>query len=537
MNLGASTPWALLIALCASGAARGADEDPTGAWAVVDPGDRPFTRSVARDPGGQLTLPMTWPGTERPVVLRGRATGGGLDLRAELSGPGIVGALAGETNARTIVLTARGHPLPPDADGAVGMRVEYAADGQGWGGETWRRGGKPGLDLIGLAPGGRLDPKRQGPLSVRLRVRGRAQGLRVAVLLRGGVGDERVGFYAGQVPASAEGQVVRAWGVAELPVGEHELAFDGRDGTNARRILLAGAYTLRVQSELDPQLEVEAALEVAPPHAELIAPRWLPRNFKCPLTDEVRLDPGRDHRALARQVSQRLSYTGLTPASETGTTSDAELARALSSSARVTVVTHGEEDRIAYYRATPQELAASPLPHEDPRRIRRVTAQVLDHHLQGEKPLRDLHAVFLWACLAGANGGEDGGQPGQTSCLECGTGIPGCLVRNGADLVVAFNQSIFSGQVDSWLARLMANLSGVAPAPAGGGVRSLSWAAKEAAAYSDGLFWRDYTPAQRLKLARRHVAPLAECLVIFSAPGIDPDRETLHPPRYGNSTN
>lgn len=535
MTLRTRTPWALMIALSAT--SLGADEDPTGAWAVVDPGDRPFTRSVARDPDGQLALALTWPGTDRRVVLRGRATGGGLDLRAELSGPGIVDALAGEPTARTIVLTARGRRLPPDDDGAAGMRVEYATDGQGWGGETWRRGGRPGLDLIGLEPGARFDPKRQAALTIRLRVRGCDQALRVGVLLRGGTGDDRAGFYAGQVPETPGGRVVRAWTVVALPVGEHELTFDGRDGTGARRILLAGAYTLRIESELDPRVQVETELEVAPPHAELIATRWMPRDFTCPLTGKTGTDPGRDHRPLARQVSQRLSYTGLTPSAETGTISDAGVARALSGSARVTIATHGEEDGVAFYEATPAELVATAPPAEDPRRVRRLTAQVLDHQLQGEKPLRDLHAVFLWACRAGANGGEDGGQAGQSSCLECGTGLPSCLVRNGADLVVAFNQSIFSVQLDSWLARLMANLSGVTPAPAGGGARSLSWAAKEAAVYSDGLFWSAWGPAERKILARRHVAPLSECLVIFSAPGIDPDRETLHPPRYGNSTN
>lgn len=531
--------WLVGATLAVTGAAAGQAADPQGYWQVSEPPELAGqSRRVARDGERQVVVQLEWPDGVR-VTARGGSPAGGLMLDARSGGPGIVQVLAGEEYAPTRYLQVSGQPLAPlTPGGPARLHVRLIEDGRVVRTEVWARAPERSFELRSLTPSAGFDPKRIGPLRATLRINRAPLRLQVSVLLPlAGRGDPRQAFYTPQLPREQGALVVRRWTedvAAAGPDLERVLVFDGRDGTPARRLLLGGEYVLRVEALALPGEVEERAFAVVSPHAETVMPRWLQRPAVDVVTKAAFQDPGEDLRRRAAPAVDALRSLGYRPHVHVSTIDTQRLVDALTGSAQVTVCTHGNSSGLAFYRihGADPALTESPVPLENPARVFTVRADDLERALQGDASLRDLHAAFLWACSTGADGETDGSTPEPGA----GSGLPSWLLRKGCDLVVAFNRLVFRGQLDSWLPRLLANLSGEGDAAPTTGVRSLSWAAREAASYSDA-FWVRFTPEQQANAREGGVTPLSESIRVLGGPGIDPERETLYPPRYGNSTN
>lgn len=534
-----------VVAMVIGMASAGAQESGQGPWVVVDPEDRGGTRQVQQRAAGERSLTLTWPGTNTVVTLEGRAgRGAGFDLQAELGAKGVIQELLGEEAPEKTKLALRARPLPPDPEtGAERLAVTYLVDGASWGAETWSRGGRPRLEIVSLTPAGAWDPK-EGPLKVRYRVLGEQQMVRLRVLLPGGTasGSPRAAFYARQLGGAPRKHVaLQDTELGWREPGTHEVELEGRDSTAARRILLAGEWTIRLDSGNQEERIAEETCQVVPPRVELVAPRWMQFDYdRIDKPGAKGRNPGSDRRGLAQSIATPLEALGASPSSQVEGADPAELLRALASSALVTIETHGYADGFALYQSTPEERAAVPVPELDPSRVMRFRAEDLERLAKdhgGDRPLRDLHTVIIYACKTGANGAE----PGETMATESGTGLPSWLIRQGADIVVAFDRTVFTYAADLFLPRLFQDLSSRSSVQPKNGVRSLQWAAHEAASYAEKGFTRQldraYGPEFRQAFFAGGVARLEDCVRIFQATGVDADKETFDPPRYGNSRN
>lgn len=531
------TWWRLLIgAALLVGQARGEEADLSGEWRVSEPAEAAGAqRQVRVEEQGRLALELSWPG-ERPVLLRGEGDAQRLELQGDLAVTGAVRVLEEARAPEPRPVRLAGRPLPPlEEGGPERLEALLSEGGRVVRKEVWIRPRALGVELIALSDAEWFDPKRVGPLRIEYEVRGRPQALRFRILLPlagkpGAAADPREAFYLPQLPASGRELELCSWTLDEQPVGRGSVDFDGRDATPAKRILLQGSYVLRVESLTIPAERDEQQFQVAKAHAEFVSPRWMQRVYKGTP------DPGVDARGGAvTQAFDGLQALGFRPHARVTTLDHVELAEALARSAQVTISTHGQTGALALYLSRPEELTARPVPAEDPARVLGVGPGLLQAALarEGPRPLEDLHVALVWACLSGS----DGGAPGARPEVGQGSGIPTWLIQAGCDVVVAFNELIFRDQFRTWLPRVLGNLAGtdqgVAP---GHGVRSLGWAVREAAAYSDS-YWCRFTPRQRAAYRQEHIAPLSECVRVLGGPGIDPQTETLFPPRYGNSKN
>lgn len=501
-------------ALLSASAARAVEV--VGEWRGEDGGPR----RVVLD-GTTARLQLTWP-TGEQVSLVGVARGGHAFLReAGPETPGVAGVLEGRDAGRRPVRSVEVRIRAGDDDHGVAADALLREGRRFVTREVWTRPGRPAVDLLSIAPQVGWCPK-DGPLTVRLRVRNAPVTLRLRVVVAPSDGEadaRRVGFYMERVEAFESRptrRIVRELALNEgapLEPGEHTVTFDGRDGTADRRLLLGGRYWIAVVGQ--PDLRAEEVVVVAPPRTEYVGPRW-PRRAGA---DGDLADPGRDRTVAHAAVVAGAPKVGLgKPAGAHlgGVTSDDALA-ALSRAAMVTIATHGSERSISFYTAAEDVT-------EDPAHVVSLRAPELDAFAEatGGKPLADLHTVIVWACLAGKRE------------------LPGRLVAMGADVVVGFTTLVYAAGHERFVTRyLKAALDASKTDP--GRLKSALEIAGDAAHHADQV-WRDLKkehPARYAALLARGARPLEHegVLRIVTAPGVDPAREPLAPGRWGCSTN
>jgi len=155
-----------------------------------------------------------------------------------------------------------------------------------------------------------------------------------------------------------------------------------------------------------------------------------------------------------------------------------------------------------------------------------------------QTPLRDLHTVVIWACLAGKND------------------LPQRLLERGCDNVVGFSQSIDAGGVHFFYERLIEGLLLGDRDVADRQPLSVSEASRVAAAFATQQVW-DHTRRARESDHRAQnqahrgedgqyvagwvpytdTAPYTDCLVTYTAQGASGADTHLEVGRWGNSTN
>ncbi|MCA8925348.1 MAG: hypothetical protein KDD82_26290 [Planctomycetes bacterium] len=522
--------WIVGVLACvAAGGAQAGDFQ--GRWRVVAQADVGAHRTL-RERGGRLSLldPPTLPGAGRGRPLYGASFGDKAELSSQPATRGVAQVLAGGgAEDATLRLSLK---LVRRPDKPLQAKATYRRDGQVVLREWWELEQAPLIELVSLWPRVNYDVKRDGPLRVTYRLRGdRPRRVRVCVELPAAAGP-RYAFYSEVMPQRVgcpAFEVVRGFALTREP-GEHSVDLSGRDDTQARRILLAGSYRVSVTVEgVDPGIgRAEGSLTVAAPRAEHLAPQWL-AHPSTDLEGNRTVDDSPDATARQRRLGKELGLLGnRTPGPQTLLEPD-DFGHRMARAAAVVIETHGYSQGVATYlptgdeqpigRSRPLELAAGTF---------LIDAKRLIQNLPNEpKPLRDLHYVLIYAC-------------------ETGRGkFPERLVELGVDVVVAFNQKVPTSGAPFWTERLFHDLAGSeqGAAPAEGaegaaGVRSLGWAAREAATFADGAWFAALSLQDQARVkAVGWDKPLQTSITITTASGLDADRERALPARHGNSTN
>ncbi|MEZ6185101.1 MAG: hypothetical protein R3F62_08855 [Planctomycetota bacterium] len=483
-----------------------------GAWKVVEGPDVGQARTLV-ERGGQLVLaapPRLSGARSRPL------SGSSLGRRAELSAEPRRGAtqILEERDAEGTTVRAS---LRLVGDGpSRRIQARFLRDGALVRRETWALARSARVEILEVTPQRGYDPKDDGPLQVRVAVRSpEAHRLRVRIELPDERGP-RLEFYR-EVLGGAEPLTLSSTERGRVRAGEVVVELAGRDDTAARRILLGGSYRLVAELDegADPLDRDEASVTFAAPRSEHLVPQWKPGTFADIHGQEVYAvppDATQRQRDLSRDFGLIYSRT---PSPETSLPLD-EFARRLSLAAGVVIDTHGYEEGVFGYVAGDEE-------EHDGDRVQEIDSSRLNGALpeafQG-KSLKDVHFVVIYACSTGAGA------------------LPGTLIRRGVDLVVAFSQPVVTSVGPHYTRRLFADLSGQGDAAQPeDGVRSLGWAAREAAAFADERYWAEYLSKHAPKLEGAWRRRLRESIVIRTAPGIDATAERANPARYGNSTN
>ncbi len=506
----------LLLASTSSGA------EVVGEWTT---GDEDEVRRVVVD-GTTASFEVTWPTTGDVVTVVGVARGGHAFLREVApETPGLVGALEGRRAEARPVRSVEVRVTREDDDGGAHADAVLREGSRFVAVERWRRAGRPALDLLALRPQVGWCPK-DGPLTVRFRVRNAPASLRLRVIVAPSGGEaerRRVEFYVGKLstferrPTRRIVRELRLNGGAPFEPGEHEVTYDGRDGTGDERLLLGGGYWVALLGDDDVDLRVEDNILVAPPRTEYVGPRWPKRVGP----DGEETDPGRNRGSSHAMISSKLEDLGLgrPAASLLGGVTTGDATDAMRRAAQVTVATHGAERALTFYTAPDDEV-------ERPEHVDVLGYAELDAlgaaGGASDKPLADLHSVIVWACLAGKRE------------------LPGRLVALGADVVVAFTTSIHAGGEARFVTHALAKSLAASEKRAHAlmSVREVS----RLAAHEADQVWRDLErddPAEYARLWAHGVRPLETegVLRIETAPGIDPEIEPLAPGRWGCRTN
>jgi hypothetical protein len=546
----------LLLALAAP-AARATDDVPfewAGAW-LTDGGATRVVDGAGR-PGHQRSLEWT-PSRGAPV----RLAGAGNDATLALSGrrPGAVGIsekLQGEqvdarADTRLQLVATR---AADDAEGRQVAEVTIRA-GRETTRERWTRRGPTRLEVVSCSVADDWNPKT-GPLTLEYRLRGAPARLRLRVLAEAptpaqlgakDVGDVRrvTRRFAAYEALSAERDqgavVVHSELLGEVKAGTHTATWDGRDDTDAKRLVHGGRLLLVVEAT-DAVARAERPLVVALPVTKLVAPNWPKRRVNPAAPDRPR-DMGRDRAALHGQVQAHARALSLSPpGAHEPTATPASVLTALQTSAVVFVATHGGDRSVALYTAVGDD-------EEVPGHVEEADAWDVNNlgSSKNEKgtrvwhdqtPLRDLHTVVIWACLAGKND------------------LPQRLLERGCDNVVGFSESIDGGGVYHFHQRLLEGLLLGDREVADRQPLSVSEASRVAAAFATQQVWdrtrralesdhRAQNQAHRGEDGKyvpgwvpyTDTAPYTDCLVTYTAQVTSGADTHLEVGRWGNSTN
>ncbi len=357
-DVGARVLVALVAALVSVATARGVEAvEVIGEWRVEGGGPR----RVVLD-GTSVTLHVTWPRGGDQVALVGPVQGGFAFLREVTpETPGLAGALEGRPAGRRPARTVEVRVRSTSEDGGAVADALFREGRTFVTAETWTRPGRPKVEVLALDPQVGWCPK-DGPLTVRFRVQSAPASLRLRIVVAPSDGDadaRRVAFYMGkvdEVDGPPTRRIVREVELgAPFEPGEHEVTYDGRDGTGDRRLLLGGRYWVVLLGDGD--LRDEMAMMVAPPRTEYVGPRW-PRRLDA--AGNV-TDLGRYRVAGYAEMSRGTDDLGFdTPAAThlEGVTNEDALG-ALSRAALVTIATHGCERALTFYTA-PDDAAEDP---------------------------------------------------------------------------------------------------------------------------------------------------------------------------------
>lgn len=545
----------LLLLTLAAPATRADDAEPFE-WAGVWTTGRGATRVVdgAGRPGHQRTL--EWSSTP-PVLL----SGAGNDATLALTGrcPGAVG----------ISEKLPGQEVDPRADTPFQLVATRAADderghhvadvtiqaGHESTRERWTRRGPTRLEVVSCSVEDGWNPKT-GSLTLEYRLLGASACLRLRVLAEAPAPAQRSAmaeseariatrrFAAYEALSKERDQgavVVHSELLGDVRAGTHTATWDGRDDTDAKRLVHGGRLRLVVEAT-DADARAERPLEVAVPVTKIVAPNWpkSPVNWAAP--DRPR-DRGRDRAALHEQVRASGRQLGLSaPDTHESTATVASFLTALQTSAVVFVATHGGERSIGLYTAVGDDEVVKSHMEEveawDVNNLGSTTNERGTRVWPDKTPLRDLHTVVIWACLAGKND------------------LPQRLLERGCDNVVGFSESIDADGVYHFHQRLLEGLLTGDRDVADRQPLSVSEASRVAAAFATQQVWdrarRDRESAQRAQ-NRAHrgedgkyvagwvpytpTAPYTDCLVTYTAQGAGAADTHLEIGRWGNSTN
>lgn len=521
----------LLLLTLAAPATRADDAEPfewAGAWTT----DGGATRTVdgAGRPGHQRTL--EWSSTP-PVLL----SGAGNDATLALTGrrPGAVG----------ISEKLQGERVGPRADTPFQLVATRAADdergrhvadvtitaGRESTRERWTRRGPTRLEILSCSVKDGWNPKScsltleyrllGAPAQLRFRVLVAPQGKRNQGDAERRVADRRQVAYEALSVRDGEELVVHEELLGEVGAGINAVGWDGRDDTDARRLVHGGRLLLVVEAT-DADARAERPLEVAAPVTKLVAPNW-PRRSTA--------NQGRDRAQVHARVADGARKLGFDPlASHQRTATSDELSKALQASAVVFVATHGSTRSVLLYTT-----------EGDERELAEHTQSLADWEIEELPPLQDLHTVVLWACLAGR----------ET--------VPAALLGRGCDNVVGFSWSIEASGTEAFVEELLtALLAGDRRKPvADQRPLSVGEASRVAAAHATQIIWDHTAPGEKSR--RQHerdnrelnaknkgqpgwkpiteCAPYTDCLVTYTAQGASGADTHLEVARWGNSTN
>lgn len=520
--------WLVMLGMLAGTASA---EGFAGQWKVIEQGQESALRTL-REFGGRLALVRT-PEVQgkRLDTLYGSSAGD----HAELSTPGLRGMTRTLLSEEASTTPVRLRLKRFERDGRTLARATYSQDDAVILREEWILAQAPLIEVVSVSPSVAFDPKRDGPLLVRVRLRGaEPREVRLEAELPEGDGP-RYRFYRDALRVTGARTIPAQSAWKRVQPGEHLLELTPRDSTDAKRLLLGGRYLVAaVVRGLDPAIgRAEGSFSVRRPRAEHLAPQWLSHRSSDVFSGAPEVHDSPDAAAIQRDLAKSLRKVGnRTPSPQTLLEPD-DFGHRMGRAASVVVSTHGSPNGVYTYvpSGDEPEVAGHARPLELAQNLHRIDGETLREQLPpGKKPLKDLHYVVLYSCLTG--GGD----------------FPRDLVAMGVDLVVAFDQLVPVSAGPHFTRRLFNDLSGQGraadpvqeapgkqPAP---GVRSLGWAAREAASFADGA-WFALLPWSEQRKVRRICwsTPLRSSIRIVSAPGIDPNTETAVPARHGNSTN
>ncbi|MBI3268940.1 MAG: hypothetical protein HYZ53_07955 [Planctomycetes bacterium] len=316
-------------------------------------------------------------------------------------------------------------------------------------------------------------------------------------------------FYKKLLPAPPT-VVILLRGEEKIP-GEYQVAWDGRDATSARRLLLGGLFhvvaSVDAARPTDPAApattrapESRKAFRVAPPAALCVGPRF-PPGFLGEAEDDCRpeVQPAQERLSKLKDGS---GFRSVREPAATATGVLDQLRRRLS----VFVYSgHGGAGKLWFYDnasdAKADDAHASVLTTAALGDQGRSAAAVLP---KDGKPFKDVFLVVAGSCL----------NDGASTDLD----LPAELTRLGADVVIAFRHSTYSGLAVPFVRGLFARLR------AG---QDVEVAARSAAQGADRSWTLGFDGEQD---------SLESAVVIQKAPNL-PTPLTLTPARYGDSQN
>lgn len=466
-----------------AGTARGEEPWP-GSWRIDG---RPGARTL--DPDGEHVLfdlvLDRGSASCRATVRRDRLEFDGMIF----SSVGLVGALEERRSDRPLQVRGTVTRTRPTVTGEETAEAVFFLEGREVLRERWTRPGTPELQVValeGFGAGG-LDPTRER-LTVRVRVLGRAQ----EVTLTAQVPDAdraRASFYRRE---GVDPRRVARTTPVRLEPGEHALEWDGRDRGGSGRIALQGAWTIVVDSaERAARRPAPAPLRVQVtvprPWLQCVEPRF-EQHSKFPID------------ALDRLRSDFVLRYALAP-TRTRLGSDAFVA-ALGHAAVGVVVTHGQEAQLALGDWT------GPIGWFGP------------GDLPAGKPLRDVHAVFVFSCRTGATDADE-------------QDLPRALVAAGVDVVVSSTETLLIAEAKPFHDSIGARLLGYG--------HPIARAALDAAKFAHDQVWGAVDETRRQGWLDHHarIRSLhhAGVLRFATAPGVDASTELLVPARYGRANN
>jgi hypothetical protein len=445
--------------------------DWEGTWNVDGGGQRTLARER-----GLLALDASFEAGAGKCSfhLVGAPSGHALHLQGSSDGStGFVGALGGKKGG------GGRHQATVDAtldDGVVTARC--AVDGADRGTETWRRGG---IEVVALLEGekpasGAVDLKRSRTgLVIRYKVSGAAMNVTARIVVA--PGHPYASFYASPTIATID--------AGHVEPGEHEITWDGRDDTGAKRIALAGSYDAVVSSN---GISAQKGFSVTPPWFEAIASNW-------PAVDQ---GPGKlplpawkpaAELELLSLFQGGLLMPGLgggyvSPGPSIVTAPEEALARARDA-ATLVLATHGSRGSLTVHG--------------------RVASISYEPARLFGRELKDCHVAIASACFSGND--------------ENGPSVVQELVGAGCDVAIGFKQIVGSAEAADFEGWTLVLVSLGAP---------VAKAASDAARFAGRIHAADGVPAGG--------ARIRDCLAVARAAGI-PEDESSWPPRYGSSTN
>lgn len=452
-------------------------------WSVVETGE---VRRLEPGPGGRVRLALI-AGDGGPARVEGAApveVHDVLDLAGEtVASAGIAGALEGREALPPVPVRVTVSRTPMTRWGELRAQATVHVGGRVVARETWSAPGRARLEVVALEGfgGGGLDPTRE-PCHVRVRVLGRAQHVTLRVQLP--ASDGRAGFYGRE---GIDPRAVAVVGPVHLAPGEHVLSWDGRDDGPAERIALSGRYVLALQSSERAATDrepVTAEVTVAKPRAQCFQPSF-ERATPFPADTLRKLRVDLSIRYELAPTADRLDRD--------------RFLEALGQAAVGVVVTHGHPAGFSLgdWDAPPPSLEA--------------------RDIRG-KPLRDVHAVFLFSCRSGAPDWE-------------GNHLAEALIAAGVDVVVLSKETVLIAEARPYHDAIGFRLLGYG--------HPIKRAARDAAKFSYDEVWATESLETR-KAWLRHpekIAPLVNALRVVTARGVDEAEERLVPARYGRATN